>query len=162
MSRWRSLAGLAGWLLLSFAAAAVGAVASADAAAFYAQLSRPDWTPPAWLFGPVWTVLYALMGIAAWLVWRARGFGGARGALTLFVVQLVANPMWTWLFFVARRGALAFAEILVLLALIAATLVAFGRVRPLAGALLVPYLAWVGFATALTWTLWQRNPALLG
>lgn len=158
----RQWIGLAGWLLASFAAAAVGGVASANAGGFYQQLARPAWAPPSWLFGPVWSVLYLLMGIAAWLVWRERGFRGARGALTLFVVQLAANALWTWLFFAWRRGALAFGEILLLWALIAATLAAFWRVRPLAGALLVPYLLWVTFATALTLAVWRMNPALLG
>jgi tryptophan-rich sensory protein len=159
-SRFAVWAGLAGWLLVCYAAAALGAIASTDAAAFYAQLSRPDWAPPAAVFGPVWTVLYTMMGVAAWLVWRDRGWHGAGGALTLFLVQLGANALWTWLFFAWRRGALAFVEILLLDVLIGATIVAFWRVRPSAGALLLPYLAWVGFASALTWTLWQRNTSL--
>ncbi|WP_420125921.1 TspO/MBR family protein [Longimicrobium sp.] len=154
--------GLAGWLLGSFAAAAVGGVASANAGDFYQQFVRPGWAPPPWLFGPVWSVLYLLMGIAAFLVWRERGWRGARAALTLFVVQLAANALWTWLFFAWRRGALAFGEILLLWVLIAATIVAFWRVKPLAGALLIPYLLWVSFATALTWAVWQMNPAVLG
>lgn len=158
----RQWMGLAGWLVGSFAAAAVGGVASANAGGFYRQLARPGWAPPPWLFGPVWSVLYLLMGIAAWLVWRERGFRGARVALTLFVVQLAANALWTWLFFAWRRGALAFGEILLLWVLIAATIVAFWRVRRLAGALLVPYLLWVSFATALTWAVWRMNPGVLG
>src|SRR5215210_6787199 len=95
--------GLVGWLLASFAAAAVGAVASADAGDFYRQLDRPDWAPPAWVFGPVWTVLYTLQGVAAWLVWRERGAGGRRGALVIFVAQLAVNALWSWLFFVWHR-----------------------------------------------------------
>ncbi|HEX6373963.1 MAG TPA: TspO/MBR family protein [Longimicrobium sp.] len=158
----RQWLGLAGWLLASFAAAAVGGVASAGAGDFYQQLVKPGWAPPGWLFGPVWSVLYLLMGIAAWLVWRERGFRGARGALTLFVVQLAANALWTWLFFAWRRGALAFGEILLLWVLIAATIAAFWRVRPLAGALLIPYLLWVTFASALTFAVWRMNPGLLG
>jgi translocator protein len=157
----RPWVGLAGWLVGSFAAAAVGGVASANAAGFYQQLVRPGWAPPPWLFGPVWSVLYLMMGIAAWLVWRERGFRGARVALTLFVVQLGANALWTWLFFAWRRGALAFGEILLLWVLIAATIVAFSRVRRLAGLLLVPYLLWVTFATALTFAVWRMNPGLL-
>lgn len=153
--------GLVGWLLVSFAAAAVGAVASADAGAFYGQLHRPGWAPPAWLFAPVWTVLYFLQGVAAWLVWRARGFSGARAALSLFLVQLAANALWTWIFFAWRQGALAFGEILLLWALIVATAVAFWRVRPWAGALLLPYLAWVSFACALTYSVWRLNPGVL-
>lgn len=161
-SRFADVAGLAGWILLCFAAAAMGAVASAQAGTFYAQLARPAWAPPAWLFGPAWTVLYLLMGIAAWLVWRDGGFRQRGLALTLFVVQLAVNALWTWLFFVWHRGALAFIEIVLLWALILATAVAFRRARPAAGALLLPYLAWVTFAAALTWAIWQRNPGLLG
>lgn len=153
--------GLAAWLAVAFAAAAIGAVASIDAGAFYAQLVRPAWAPPAWVFGPVWSVLYLLMGIAAWLVWREQGADRPGAALTLFVVQLGANALWSWLFFAWHKGALAFAEVLVLLALIAATVVMFWRIRRLAGVLMLPYLAWVGFASALTWAVWQRNPTLL-
>lgn len=153
--------GLAGWLLASFAAAGLGGIASSGASGFYQQLAKPGWAPPSWLFGPVWTVLYLLMGVAAWLVWRERGFAGARAALTLFAVQLAANALWTWLFFAWRRGALAFGEVLVLWLLIAATLVAFWKVKPVAGALLLPYLAWVSFASALTWSVWRLNPGLL-
>ena len=151
--------GLLAWLLAAFAAAAVGAVASVDAASFYAQLIKPSWAPPAWVFGPVWSALYALMGVAAWLVWRSPGPKGL--ALTLFVAQLAANALWSWLFFAWHQGALAAMEVLVLLALIAATLVAFWRSSRLAAFLLVPYLLWVSFASALTWAVWQANPTLL-
>jgi tryptophan-rich sensory protein len=113
------------------------------------------------LFAPVWTALYLLMGVAAWLVWRARGFRQARAALSLFLIQLAANALWTWLFFVWRLGGLAFAEILVLWILILCTVVAFRRVRSLAAALLLPYLAWVTFASVLTYSVWQRNPGVL-
>lgn len=153
--------GLIGWLVLGFAAAAVGGLASADAPAFYHELALPAWAPPAWVFGPVWTLLYLLMGIAAWLVWRERGFGGARTALSLFLIQLAANALWSWLFFAWRLGALAFVEIVILWALILMTIVAFWRVRPLAGTLLVPYFVWVSFATALNYAIWQLNPQLL-
>ena len=154
--------GLLVWLLMSFAAAAVGGLASASASEFYLNLVRPSWAPPAWLFAPVWSVLYVLMGVAAWLVWRARGLGGARNALLVFVVQLAANALWTWLFFVWRQGGLAFAEILLLLALILAAIVLFWRANRLAAVLLVPYLLWVSFASALTLSTWRLNPGLLG
>lgn len=153
--------GLLAWLAVTFVAAALGAVASADAPAFYAQLDRPAWAPPASVFGPVWSALYLLMGVAAWLVWRERGAGGARAALGIYLVQLAANALWSWLFFGWHLGALAFVDVLLLWALIAVTIVAFWRIRPLAGALLLPYLAWVSFAAALTWAVWQRNPGLL-
>jgi tryptophan-rich sensory protein len=154
--------GLAAWLLASFAAAAVGGVASAQAGDFYQMLERPAWAPPGWVFAPVWTVLYALMGVAAWLVWRERGFSGAPAALSLFLAQLALNALWTWLFFAWRLGAAAFVEVLVLLAAILLTLGMFWRVRALAGVLLVPYAAWVTFASALTYAVWQLNPARLG
>jgi translocator protein len=160
-SGWAAAVGLAGWLIASYAAAAVGGIASANADTFYRELARPDWAPPAWLFGPVWTILYFLIGLAAWLVWRARGFSGAPVALGLFCTQLALNALWTWLFFAWQRGALASAEIVLLWVLIAATTVAFWRVVPMAGALLLPYLAWVTYAAALTIAVWQRNPSLL-
>ena len=161
-TRTRNVLGLIGWLALSFAAAATGAIASIDAGEFYASLSRPSWAPPASVFGPVWTTLYALIGIAAWLVWQLRANAKVRAALVLFGVQLALNALWSWLFFGWRLGAAAFFEVLLLWLAIAATLVAFWRIRPLAGALLLPYLAWVTFASALNYAVWQMNPALLG
>ena len=153
----RSWLGLIGWLLVSLAAGAVGALATRNARDFYAGLVRPSWAPPGWLFGPVWTVLYLMMGVAAWLVWREQGWSGAAGALSLFLVQLACNALWSWLFFAWRRGGLAFAEIIVLAGLIVATALAFARVRTLAAALLLPYLAWVTFASALNYAIWRAN-----
>lgn len=155
-------AGLVGWLLLTLAAAAIGAAASTEAGSFYAQLSRPAWAPPGWLFGPVWSVLYVLMAMSAWLVWRGSRLRDSWQALALFVVQLAANALWSWLFFVWNKGAWAFAEVLLLASLIALTAIQFRRYSVAAALLLLPYLAWVGFAAALTWTTWQRNPAILG
>jgi benzodiazapine receptor len=162
LSKFRDALGLLAWLLVAFAVAGVGGFASASAGDFYRELVRPSWAPPGWLFGPVWSVLYALMGISAWLVWRARGLVGARGALGLFVVQLVVNALWTWLFFVWRLGAVAFGEILLLWLLIVANIILFSRVSKFAALLLAPYLAWVSFACALTFATWQLNPGLLG
>ena len=159
MSSLTAALGLLGWLFAAFAAAAVGAVASVDAPSFYAQLNKPSWAPPAGVFGPVWTVLYALMGVAAWLVWRSPG--PKRAALTLFGAQLAANALWSWLFFAWHRGALAAVEILVLLALIVAMIVAFWRISRLAALLMVPDLLWVSFASVLTWAVWRSNPTLL-
>ncbi len=157
-----TILGLAGWLVATFAVSAVGALASIQARPFYGALAQPAWAPPPWLFGPVWTALYAMMAIAAWLVWRSGGWRPNRAALSLYSGQLVLNGLWSWLFFAWSRGALAFADILVLWVLIVATLVSFWRVRPLAGALLVPYLLWVTFATVLNYSLWQLNPQVLG
>jgi len=153
--------GLILWLAACFVAAAVGASASLQAGTFYAQLIRPDWAPPATVFGPVWTVLYAMMAVAAWLVWKRCELPVARLALVLFVIQLVLNALWSWLFFGWNLGALSFLDIVVLWALIVATLALFWRIRPLAGVLLVPYLGWVTFASVLNYAMWQLNPSVL-
>jgi benzodiazapine receptor len=161
ISKSTQIIGLIGWLIITFIAAAIGTAASAESGLFYQQISRPEWAPPAWLFAPVWTALYILMGVSAWTVWRVDGFRSARIALSLFIIQLVLNAVWTWIFFVWRQGALAFVEILVLWALILCTTIAFWRVRTIAGILLLPYLAWVSFASVLTFTVWRLNPLLL-
>ena len=161
MSRTTRLLGLLGWLGVSYAAAALGGVASANAGDFYESLARPAWAPPSYLFGPVWTALYFLIGLAAWLVWKKAGFHGARRPLTLFLLQLLANALWAWVFFAWRQGALAFVEIVLLWIMIAVTAALFWRVTRPAGVLLLPYLAWVSYAAALTYAVWQRNPQLL-
>ena len=153
--------GLVGWLVIVFVAAGLGAIASSDAPSFYGELTRPDWAPPASVFGPVWTALYALMGIAAWLVWREDGMPASRRALVFFGAQLVLNTLWSWLFFALHRGGLAFLDIVALWLLIVLTIFAFWRIRPLAGALLLPYLAWVSYAAALNLAVWRLNPQLL-
>lgn len=153
----RAWLGLIGWLLASLAAGVVGALSTRNAREFYAGLVKPVWAPPGWLFGPVWTALYLMMGIAAWLVWRRAGWAGAPGALSLFLAQLVCNALWSWVFFAWHRGALAFGNIVLLLGLVAATLVAFARVHRLAAVLLLPYLAWIAFATMLTYSIWRAN-----
>ncbi len=153
------LFGLLGWLLVVSVAAALGAFASVEAPQFYAQLSKPSWAPPGWLFGPVWTTLYLLMAVAAWLVWRTPA--ASKTALVLFVVQLAVNALWSWLFFAWHLGGLATAEILLLWLLLLATLAAFWRISRTAALLMLPYLAWVSFAGLLAWTVWRSNPALL-
>ncbi len=162
MSLKKQLIGLLGWVFICFAASATGAVASIRASAVYGDLAQPTWAPPSSVFGPVWTVLYLLMAVAAWLVWREGGFALHRKALSFFLVQLALNALWTWLFFGWFQGALAFADIVLLWALIAFTTALFWRVRPLAGGLLIPYLAWVTFAAALNFAVWRMNPAVLG
>lgn len=154
--------GLVTWILVCFAFSALGAAASIQARSFYGALTRPDWAPPGWLFGPVWTVLYLLMAIAAWTVWRRGGFAANRLGLSLFVIQLAFNALWTWMFFAWQLGALAVVEVLLLWALIATVIVVFYRKKALAGLLLAPYLLWVSFASALTYSLWQLNPQVLG
>ena len=145
-------------LACTFAAAGIGARASVQAASFYGQLQLPGWAPAASVFGPVWSVLYLGMAVAAWLVWRAGPSRAVRSALALYAVQLVLNALWSWLFFGWQFGALAVADIVLLWVAVAATLVAFWRIRPLAGALLVPYLAWVSFALALNVAILRLNP----
>lgn len=147
-------------VVLAFAAAAVGAIASIDAAGFYARLNRPAWAPPGWLFGPVWSVLYLLMAVALWRVWRIRPTKSC--PIRLFFAQLVVNSAWSWLFFRLHLGALSFAWIVLLVALLGATMAAFWRISRTAGVLLLPYLTWVLFACALSWALWRANPGALG
>ncbi|WP_439589642.1 TspO/MBR family protein [Hydrogenophaga sp.] len=155
------VAGLVVWMAATLLAGGIGAIASVDAASFYASLNQPAWAPPASVFGPVWTALYVLMGVGAWLVWREPASRERTPALAVFVVQLAVNALWSWLFFAWHQGAWAFADVLLLLVLIAVLIGLFRRVRPLAAALLVPYLVWVGFASALTWAIWHANPGAL-
>lgn len=157
-AHWAALALLAGGTGM---AALIAAIASVRAGDFYQLLSKPTWAPPAQVFGPVWSVLYVLMAGAAWLVIRARGWPGARPAIALYTLQLVLNALWTWLFFRWHVGWLAFLEILALWALLLFTALEFWRARRLAGGLLLPYLAWVAFAAALTYAIWRRNPGVL-
>ena len=146
---------LAGWLVLSFSAASLGAFFMPGE--WYATLKKPSWNPPDWIFGPVWSALYTMMAVAAWLVWKRGGFAAQRRPLTLFLVQLALNAAWTPLFFGLHRPGLAFAEIVMLWLAIAATLAAFRPVSRPAAWLLVPYLAWVSFAAVLNFTLWRLN-----
>lgn len=147
--------GLAVWLALSFSAASMGALFMPGA--WYAGLNKPSWNPPSWVFGPVWSMLYTMMAVAAWLVWRRGGFLVQRRALVLFLIQLALNAAWTPLFFGLHLPGIAFWEMLLLWAAIAATWFAFFRANLLAGWLLVPYLAWVSFAAVLNFTLWRLN-----
>ena len=146
-------------VLLGFVLAAFGAAVPAGLwppAEWYASIAKPTWNPPAWVFGPVWSTLYLLMGIAAWRVWR--GAHAERvAALQLWWVQLALNALWSPLFFGLQRLDLALLEIAFLFAAIAATAVRFWRIDRAAGLLLAPYLAWVGFASFLNLTLWSLN-----
>jgi benzodiazapine receptor len=146
---------LGGWVLLCFAAASFGGLFMPGAG--YAALKKPSWNPPAWVFGPVWTALYAMMAVAAWLVWKRGGFAAQRRPLGLFLGQLALNAAWTPLFFGLNNPGLAFAEIVLLWLAIAATLAGFRAVSRMAAWLLAPYLAWVTFAAALNFTLWRLN-----
>ena len=124
---------------------------------WYAELARPSFAPPGWVFGPVWTVLYIMMGVALWLVWSRGRLSEVALPLTLFGLQLVLNALWPVVFFGLHRPGLAFAEIVCLWVAIAATVAVFWRHRPIAGALLLPYLAWVTFAAVLNLAFWRLN-----
>ena len=154
----RSLAALAAFVVLCFAVAAVGgAVTATSVGTWYAGLTKPSFNPPHWVFGPVWTVLYLMIAVAGWRVWRRRGESDARLALGAWGLQLALNLGWSLVFFGARMIGLALAEIVLLLATIVFTATLFWRIDPLAGALLVPYALWVGFATVLNAALWWLN-----
>ncbi|MFN2443729.1 MAG: TspO/MBR family protein [Thermoanaerobaculia bacterium] len=147
--------GLALWLLVTFAAAATGALFTD--ASWYGEIARPSWSPSPSVFGPVWTVLYAMMAIAAWIVWKEKGFSGAGRALGLYFAQLLLNAAWSPLFFGLHAIGLALIDIIVLWAMILATIVEFRKHRALAAWLLVPYLLWVTFAGALNAAILRLN-----
>lgn len=155
MSIGKKVFSLFGWLLVCFAAAAMGAFFMPGE--WFDELKKPSWNPPAWLFGPVWTVLYAMMAVAAWLVWKRGGFAAQRKPLALFLAQLILNAAWTPLFFGLQMPGIAFAEILVMWVAIVVTLAAFLPVSRTAFWLLVPYLVWVTFAAVLNGTIWWLN-----
>lgn len=146
-------------LLLSFSAAAAGSLATTAQSDWYKQLARPSFNPPGWVFGPVWTLLYILIGVSFFLIW-SRGFSGkaGRAALICFLAQLVLNAIWTLLFFGLRSPLLAFIDIALLLVAILLTIISFSAISRLAACLLIPYLAWVGFATVLNAAIWRLNP----
>ncbi|MGD8377596.1 MAG: tryptophan-rich sensory protein [Acidobacteriota bacterium] len=126
---------------------------------WYPSLTKPSFNPPDWVFGPVWTVLYLMMGLAAWLIWRGGlSRPGVRAALAAFGVQLALNGLWSVLFFGMRAPGLAFAEILALWLAIGATVWLFARVSAPAAAWMLPYWAWVSFASVLNFALWRLNP----
>lgn len=158
---WQQSLGLVFFLLLTYSAAAIGGVGSVNAPLFYRELILPSWAPPAWLFGPVWTILYTLMAIAAWLVWRSGALSHTLRALQFYLAQLVLNALWSWLFFAWFMGAAAFIDIILLWLAILLTMRAFYQHSKLACWLLLPYLLWVSFAALLNFNLWQANPLVL-
>ena len=146
---------LPGCILFSFVAASSGAIWSVGA--WYFEIARPSWTPPPWLFGPVWSLLYLLIGISAWRVWRTGGFRRDRTTLWIFLAQWALNFAWTGLFFGLHRPDLALVEIVLLVAMIALCAWRFRRHDLAAAVLLLPYLAWVSFATVLNAAFWWLN-----
>jgi tryptophan-rich sensory protein len=158
MSPARDIAGLVVAMVGTVVIGALsGVAAGGDFVRFYDELRKPPGTPPPAVFGPAWTVLYLLMGVAAWLVWREGLSRLTAVALGLFATQLALNFAWSLIFFGQQRVGLALVEVVVLWLVILATIVAFWLVRPLAGALLLPYLAWVSFATYLNAGIWRLN-----
>lgn len=131
---------------------------SSSVGSWYATVIRPEFAPPNWVFAPVWTALFALMGIAAFLVWK-NGLGQKRVriALSIFGLQLALNVVWSLIFFGLRSPGYAFLEIIVLWLAILATMVSFYRVRKAAAYILLPYLLWVSFAVYLNYAIWQLN-----
>jgi translocator protein len=146
------------FVAVCFAAGGVGSVATSRSLGdWYLQLKKPEWNPPNWVFAPVWTVLYVLMALSAWMVWRQEGWTGARAPLALFFIQLAANCAWSLIFFAMHAIGSAFVEICFLLTMIFATTVAFYSISFLAAWLLIPYIAWVSFASYLNFRIWQMN-----
>jgi len=144
--------GLTGFLMLCFGVAWFGA--RFRPGEWYRNLAKPSWTPPDRIFAPVWIVLYAMMAVAAWMVWRGEG---AAVPLTFFGAQLFLNGIWSWLFFGLHRPGWALADIVALWFGIVATVVTFHGTTPAAAMLLLPYLAWVSFALLLNWSIWRLN-----
>ena len=146
------------WIGLCLLTGAVSGWLSRDGiSGWYRTLRKPPLNPPDWVFGPVWTLLYLSMGVAAWMIWRDRRAPGADLALGIFFLQLALNFLWSVIFFRWQSPGLAMCDIFLLLATIGGTIIAFYGVRPVAGAILVPYLAWVLFASYLNIAVWWRN-----
>ncbi len=146
------------FLLSCYSAALLGAVlTSSSVQTWYVHLRKPSFNPPNWIFAPVWSILYFLMALSAWLVWQRAHWSGARLALTLFFAQLVLNVAWSGLFFGLRRPGAALVEIMLLLGAIVATGWAFFAISKPAGWLMVPYVLWVAFAALLNFKIWRLN-----
>jgi len=158
-ARMTSWAALAGFIALCLAIGALGGwITAGSVANWYPTLAKPSWTPSNAIFGPVWTVLYVLMAFAAWLVWRKdMRFAGVKAAMILFMAQLALNFLWSLLFFGLRAPGLALANIVALLLILVLTVWAFFQQSRLAGVIMLPYLAWVAFATALNFAIWRLN-----
>lgn len=152
----KSILVLLGSVLFCLGAGAVGALFPPGG--WYASLQKPSWTPPNWLFGPVWTLLYLLMAVSAWLVWREGGLPRQARPLAFFLAQLAANAVWSWFCFGLHRLGLAFLDLALLWVWLAITIFLFWKVRKTAAVLLLPYLLWVSFAGALNLALWRLNP----
>jgi translocator protein len=145
-----------GFVALPLILGGVGGVVTAKAIpGWYRELRKPSWNPPNWIFGPVWSLLYLMMGVASWLVWKSVGFAG--NWVWFYGVQLLLNAVWSWVFFGLKRLDLALINIALLWVAIVGCLVVFWQISVLAGALLVPYLLWVSFASVLNFRIWALN-----
>ena len=157
-TRAGDLLGLGGFLVLCLAISAIGGWTTAQSVGtWYQTLQKPVFNPPDWLFAPVWTLLYLMIAVAGWRVWRSTGLAGARAGMAAYAAQLALNLAWSFLFFGGRMIEVALAEILLLLVMICVNAVLFWRADRLAGWLLVPYAAWVAFACVLNFALWRLN-----
>jgi len=157
-TRAGDLLGLGAFVALCFTLSAIGGWVTADSVGtWYRTLQKPVFNPPDWLFAPVWTLLYLMIALAGWRVWRSRGLAGARAGMTAYAAQLALNLAWSFLFFGGRMIGIALAEIVLLLGAIGVNALLFWRIDRLAGWLLAPYAAWVAFACILNFALWRLN-----
>lgn len=147
--------GLIIWIIICFVPAIIGS--QFGPGEWYQTLTKPDWNPPNWIFGPVWTLLYLLMGISVWLIWKDYGLKTAAIPIGFFIAQLILNALWSWFFFGLENVGLAFVDIIALWTFILITMIMFWKLNTWSGALLVPYIAWVSFATVLNYNIWQLN-----
>ncbi|MDH4157913.1 MAG: tryptophan-rich sensory protein [candidate division Zixibacteria bacterium] len=149
------LLGLAFWLVLTFGVAAFAS--QFEPGEWYTYLAKPSWTPPGWLFGPVWGILYLSMSLSAWLIWRQRSRRAVGLPLGFYLIQLAANGLWSWLFFGRQWIGLALVDLVILVCVVAITAAMFLRVRKIAGIMMLPYLLWICFAAALNFQIWRLN-----
>ncbi len=147
--------GLVVWILICFIPAIIGS--QFGPGDWYQTLTKPEWNPPNWIFGSVWTLLYISMGISVWIIWKNYGLKTAAIPITFFIAQLILNALWSWFFFGLENVGLAFIDIVALWTLIFITLILFWKLNTWSGVLLLPYIAWVSFATVLNYNIWQLN-----
>jgi len=146
---------LIGWIFISFLPAFVGGFFKPGS--WYLEIVKPEWTPPSWIFGPVWFFLYFCMGVAAFLIWESKKNKKIKLPMTIFVLQLILNALWSWIFFGMNNLLYSIIEIIILLSMIVLTIILFYRINKKAGMILIPYLLWVGFATILNYNIWLLN-----
>jgi tryptophan-rich sensory protein len=157
-TRLGDLLGLGVFVVLCLAISAIGGWVTADSiGTWYRTLQKPDFNSPDWVFAPVWSLLYLMIALAGWRVWRRRGLAGARVAMGAYAAQLALNLAWSFVFFGGQMIGIALAEIVLLLVAIGVNALLFWRIDRMAGWLLAPYAAWVAFASILNFALWRLN-----